>query len=503
MSNQDHVDVTQPFLEFAFENLSPRDRVRILEEAPKTLWLFGAGASYHYNLNSRGVPVPLANGFFEAFNDLPTSTGFNAHVGPFVSYLQEDRGVRPDKVNEFRENIEAFMTSVESELMVIKSKGGEVSPGDFPKALSVAMAMNNMTFIFGNVINEAQNGPTDSLYTYLLDFCGPRDTFVTFNWDTLLDRALVATGGWSPNDGYGLSFSAALDGSWQSRVLGESAFKTDWKLTKLHGSTNWLVPYAFIRFHDLEYTRMVPKSDRIFLYWQSTHSFSTHRSRWRGGYAPTCYGYYPPNIPSEYFESSDLAIEPGHVLLQMNPMGVFSPFDEPSANGVPSSPLLITPVRQKRYEDYSTSIETLWNAAERDFQAVERIVIIGYSFPETDTRPLRMMREALTQNKGRVEVHIVAPDADQIAARIGDEHLKSARVVTIHKGKFEDFISYLAQDAAEIMKRAAAKSPDVEQWLQRLFVMHGISMAGGLRHLQSNELRKKGALPTDAAASGE
>ena len=95
MSTPNEIDITDQFLAAAFAKLSPRDRIRILDDAPKTLWLFGAGASHHYDLNSSGVPVPLANGFFEAFNSLPTSRGFDAHVGPFVSYLNHCRGVRP------------------------------------------------------------------------------------------------------------------------------------------------------------------------------------------------------------------------------------------------------------------------------------------------------------------------------------------------------------------------------------------------------------------------
>jgi hypothetical protein len=503
LTASDDINVTQPFLRFAWENLSPRDRIRILADAPKTLWLFGAGASHHYNLNARGVPVPLANRFFEAFHDLPTSSGFNAHVGPLVSHLQEYRGIRPDKVHEFHENIEAFMTSLENELIQIKARGEETSKEDFPKALSLAMAMNNMTFILANVINEAQNGPTETLYAYLLGFCSPNDIFVTFNWDTLLDRALASSGGWSPNDGYCLSFSGALDGEWRKAAHGKRAFKTNWKLIKLHGSTNWLVPYSYINFQSLEYSRFVPKSDRIFLYWQSTLPFATHRSRWRGGYAPTCYGYYPPNIPGAYFERSHLALEPGRALLQINPLGVFSPFKEPSARGIPSSPLLITPVRQKHYEDYVNSIETLWRTAESEFRDVKRIVIIGYSFPETDTRPLRTMREALSQNKGRIEVHIVAPDADQIASRIGDEHFKHACVLTLHKGKFEDFISFLTEGTPDIMKRAAAEGSEVDEWLKRLFVMHGIAMAGGIRQLRDTKLPQQGEPPNEPTALDE
>jgi hypothetical protein len=497
MSDPSELDITEPFLAEAWAKLSPRDRIRLLSDSPKTLWLFGAGASHHYDLNSWGVPIPLANGFFEAFNELPTSRTFSAHVGPFVSYLNHYRDVRPDRVHEFKENIEAFMTSVECELLEIKKvkeKKGRLAREEYAKMLSVVTAMNNMTFILANVINEAQNGPSRSLYTYLLEFCGPKDVFVTFNWDTLLDRALAATGGWSPANGYGLSFSATLDSAWLKTAMGSSSFSTNWRLLKLHGSTNWLVPYSSIDFQTLEPTGMVPHSDQIFLYWQSTLSFNTHNSRWRGGYAPTCYGYYPPNIPAEYFERSQLAAKPGYTFVQVNPGGVFSPFKEPSADGVPSSPLLITPVKQKRYEDYATSIERVWQAAEVEFQEVERIVVIGYSFPETDTRPLQMMRDALSMRSGFIDVHIVAPDAEQIASRIGVEYLKHAKSHSLHSGKFEDYIEFLAQSAHELMKRAAAGSGDVEEWLKRLFVMEAIALSDGLpfRDLSTDEAVEEG-----------
>lgn len=472
MSDLVLADITEAILDYAWANLSSRDRARALASAPKTLWLFGAGASHDYNLNSRGVAVPLANGFFEAFNGLPTSSGFNAHVGPLVSYLNEYRGIPPDRVQEWTENIETFMTSLENELLQIRRKKGKRSKADSSKVFSLATAINNMTFIFANVINEAQNGPSESLYTYLLDYCGPNDTFVTFNWDTLLDRALAATGGWSPNEGYALSFSATLDGKWRKRAVGAPAFKTNWKLLKLHGSTNWLVPYTYIDFQTLEFLRTVPQSDRIFLYWQSTLAFKTQNSRWRGGYVPTCYGYYPPNIQGKAFQKEHLAATPGRAFVRFNPMGVFSPFREPPTDGVPASPLLITPVHQKRFEEYSSSIETLWRKADSELQDVARIVVIGYSFPDTDTRAMRMMRDALSRGKGRIEVHIVAPDAGQIAGRIGKQHLKKARLVMLHAGTFEDYIGFLAQGAPELMMNAAKNSVEVQEWLKRLFVMN-------------------------------
>ena len=90
-------ETPDPFLAHAWSQLSPRDRIKAMVGVPKTLWIFGAGASYHYDLNTSGVRVPLANGFFDAFNKLPTSRGFNAHVGPLIQYLGESGAFRQRK----------------------------------------------------------------------------------------------------------------------------------------------------------------------------------------------------------------------------------------------------------------------------------------------------------------------------------------------------------------------------------------------------------------------
>jgi hypothetical protein len=108
--------ISDDFLRFAWLNLAPEARARILANSPKTCWLFGAGASYHYDLNAFGVPVPLANGFFKALHKLPTSQGFHALIGPFVSFLNHYRGVSPEKAGEWDENIEDFMNRNSTDL---------------------------------------------------------------------------------------------------------------------------------------------------------------------------------------------------------------------------------------------------------------------------------------------------------------------------------------------------------------------------------------------------
>src|SRR4029077_7227944 len=144
------------FLAFCWQSLAPESRGHILAKAPKTFWLFGAGASHHYDLNAFGVPVPLASGFFKAYHHLPISQGFDSHVGPFNNFLEEYRGVTPETIGQFDENIETFMTSVESELEQIRemAKDHKLTRDEYAHALSYAMVFTNMNFIFANVLNE-------------------------------------------------------------------------------------------------------------------------------------------------------------------------------------------------------------------------------------------------------------------------------------------------------------------------------------------------------------
>jgi hypothetical protein len=75
MANFDLENVQDDFLAFSWENLPPWDQAKIMADSAKTVWIFGAGASHHYDLNLHGVPVPLANGFFNAFHALRVTQG--------------------------------------------------------------------------------------------------------------------------------------------------------------------------------------------------------------------------------------------------------------------------------------------------------------------------------------------------------------------------------------------------------------------------------------------
>ncbi len=458
------------FYRFLWNNLSTRDRLRVLQGKKRTVWLFGAGASYHYAMNTRGVNMPLARDFFKAMHRLPTTDGFNAHIGPLISYLQSYRGVHPLEASEWTEDIEQFMTSIETEIDELREKKerNELTDDEFKKSIALSTVFTNMTFIFANVINEAQNGSSYSAYSELVKFFSPEDTFITFNWDTLMDRALAASGTWTPNDGYGIGFSAFFDGKWKEEVDSSLTIASNWKLLKLHGSTNWLVPYTFIHLENLKIQGIIKESDKVFLFWQASLPYETHKGRWHGGYGPTCYGYYPPHLPANCFSTTAISPEEGRVIVMGGYKGIVAPFDEPLVQGVPSSPLLITPVRQKRYDAYSSVIEKLWDLAEKAFAETDRIVAIGYSFPTTDTKALSLVRNTLSRRKNQVELTIVDPFANDIAKEIGDEYIECAESVSLQNVTFEKYIDVLWEEAPLLVKATSDNNAEFKQWVERL-----------------------------------
>jgi hypothetical protein len=208
----------------------------------------------------------------------------------------------------------------------------------------------------------------------------------------------------------------------------------------------------------------------VFLYWHTSLPYSTHKRRLRGGYAATCYGYYPPNIPGRLFKQKEISVGPGRVLLRITPQ-VFSPFDEGSDQGVPSSPLLITPVRQKRYDIYEKTIGSIWKQASEAFNKASKIVIIGYSFPSTDVRAIGLLRDALAGKPHSIDLEIVAPGVQEIVARIGKKTLSLAKTVSAYDETFDQYLGRLSSHIPERMRDAVAKDDKVRQWILRLLVL--------------------------------
>ena len=118
-------------------------------------------------------------------------------------------------------------------------RGVQVAPNTFANFIQANQAFDETIFLAAHILNEIQNGPRSEAYENFVSKCDASDTVVTFNWDTLLDRAFANSGRWNPDDGYGVRFESLLDGQWRAPTDQPSS-----KLLKLHGSTNWLVHYV-------------------------------------------------------------------------------------------------------------------------------------------------------------------------------------------------------------------------------------------------------------------
>ena len=126
-------------------------------------------------------------------------------------------------------------------------------------------AYNQLIFLFEGVLNEIQNGEKCPCYTKLLEKSNENDVFITFNWDTLLDRVLWKSKLWSPEDNYGITFTSFYNNEWQD-TLGFGKSKV--KLLKLHGSTNWIIPYFGYNFTNLQ-------KHRDFVYYKQRNNTSS------------------------------------------------------------------------------------------------------------------------------------------------------------------------------------------------------------------------------------
>ena len=367
-----------------------------------TVYLFGAGASYSYDASPTGVRPPLANGFFQAYANLQIAEDFDVKVGSIVTHVRDTYGIPLEEFGAFDQDIEQFMTHLDIQLRYLSrmmaQRGVQVAADTFGNFIQINQAFDQTTFLTAHILNDIQNGPTALTYSEFVSRCDPTDTLVTFNWDTLLDRALADSGSWNPDTDYGVVFEAILDGEW--RAPAQSSVER--KLLKLHGSTNWLVHYVtrhlttgergmvsrrglppgrmgwaldwnFQRENDrLVVDPQIRREDRGLIpvpqppdpdsqavcVVDSSREVATYDDRWRAGYEPFSY-FFPPDHPR---------------------------------SGIPLMPLVVPPTSFKTYEEFAHILDPLWSAADSAIFRADKIVIIGYLFPATDTRALDLLR---------------------------------------------------------------------------------------------------------------
>lgn len=397
-------------------------------------YLFGAGASHSYAISPTGVQPPLAKGLFDAFHQLDIAEDSHVRIGDIVCYVRDTRNVDATVFGAWNEDIETFLSEVED----LISRPEDVRSLDIGQKHRFSRVYDQSVFLFCSVLNEIQNGPVCRNYSKLVSQLGAGDVLITFNWDTLLDRALSESGRWCPQDGYEMSFKGFYDNGWCQPA--SVASESDCRLLKLHGSTNWLMPYRTLNFETCERSfanRSVTLTDApIYCFVRSEDCYPTYHSRSRAGYQPFSYFNDPPDLP----------FQDNHPKDEYGVIAITTAYDLPEHGtvhkaGLPraSMPMIIAPVRHKEYDLCGNALGNLWTLSSRAIAECSELVIIGYSFPETDVRAWDLFEGAVAARGSKLKVQLVDPYPDGLLMRMQDR-LGECCTIDVHQCTFEEFI---------------------------------------------------------------
>ncbi|MEB3047685.1 hypothetical protein [Rhizobium mulingense] len=381
------------------------------------VFLLGAGASKSYGQSPSGQRMPIARDFFQTFDKLEISANPWVLQEGLLGYLLHN-GVRdPHAYLRTGVDIEALHSKIEEarEKAIRENR-------DFIDFMIENRAYVELIFIFASVINEIQNGPISNPHLSIARHLTPDDAVITFNWDTLMDRALAEGTAWRIDFGYGVTPRAIFSDGWRAPRQADGANAP--KLLKLHGSTNWITAYPLVEggqtvlTHDLD-----PGTLHIFE--SATEPYPCWAGRYMHGYQPFSYGYYPPNL----LEVPGRAAPEGHMILSVRPKVPWRPEGTAPNDGLVSMPLIIPPVQNKTYDLFGSLFSTLWTSAEDLLAAADQIIIIGYSFPITDRQSNSLFTKAFMRRSSMPRIVIIDPAPERVAEKfrsefgIADTHL--------------------------------------------------------------------------------
>jgi len=363
------------------------------------LFILGAGASKAYSESKTKVTMPIACDFFDTFDKLEISNNLWILQGQIHLYIMEKYKKEPNSYLRSGINIENFHSSIEADIEKAIEAGDELNI-----QLS-QMPYTELIYLFASVINEIQNGPVSKPHLKLASNIESNDVIVTFNWDTLMERALGETSEWKCDNGYGFNPKSIYRNEWKEPIL--KNYIPNIQLLKLHGSTNWLTVHPSL-MSDFTTINKFVKSDDVYIYEYTDKPYSCHRGRFMEGYEKFSYGYYPVNLD---------------MVARTQDGEIMATFDQPKPHvkegtaprdGVTTIPLIIPPVKDKKYDKYGTLFDSLWEQAEKAITDADEIIIIGYSFPKTDIKSTKLFLDGLSKRQNKPKIKILNPELNSI-----------------------------------------------------------------------------------------
>lgn len=374
--------------------------------------ILGAGASKSYQDSETKESMPIATDFFSTYNRLEISNNTWVLVGYILNYLERFHNLKYDDFRDYNEDIEKLHSEIEKRLI----EAFKLNENGFRDvdSLMTCNAYVQLNFLFNSVINEIQNGLVSKAHIRLAQKLSSSDTILTFNWDTLMDRALEHETTWTTDNGYFVIPNQIYRNEWVSRT---SSTKDDFPyLIKLHGSTNWLTSYMVAEDGKFKLLQEITPEE-FFVYESTINPYNTYDGRYMAGYNDFSYGYYPPNLPliGNKFDD-DMVLVRGIMRTGFNPKGASED------KGLVSMPLIIPPVQDKKYDFYGNLFKELWDKAEESLIEADKITIIGYSFPKTDIKTDELFKNAFSKRNTMPEIVIINPNPELIVEKLAFDY---------------------------------------------------------------------------------
>ncbi len=387
--------------------------------------LLGAGASKSYTQSPTGLRMPIANDFFQTFYQTNLASNPWVLIGKLCEFLTGTKEIEdPYEYLTAGVDIEVLHSEIALALDNATSDDGGL------ERTWLSGAYTELIFIFISTLNIIASGPTSESHLSIAHTLDAEDVIITFNWDTLMEKALAEACDWSSAHGYGFKPVSIFRDEWVSTNKGDQVKQT--KLLKLHGSANWLTGFPM-------YTKEGPvlgygmKDESVFLYEKSCKPYATYKGRYMGGYEDFTYGYYPPNL----IDVPGIEAPKDHIFVQGYQQMPWVPEGNGLSEGQPSIPLIIPPVHNKKYERYGSLFDSIWSQASAALSNCYEIIVIGYSFPPTDTRSLELFRDAFLKRATFPKITIIDPSPSRPLERFQRDLGIPLSHLRIHKGPFE------------------------------------------------------------------
>ena len=237
---------------------------------------------------------------------------------------------------------------------------------------------------------EIRENPAHAYEQFCAHVVSPGDCILTFNYDVSVDRELRRAGKWNVGDGYGFTIPNLPD-------------KSPVKILKLHGSSNWLASL-----------------------WTSFGN-----------------GFGPRPVLSDG---------------EMGFLGYTNQRDIDFRNAQSGiRPTLILPTPSKDFfvnlgdrQELGQFFDDLWNQAKNALSQSNRLVICGYSMPDTDERATELLLGNLIGRGSRITV-VSGSKSGDIARRFLEQGYKYATAA--EKNRFEEWVvsSAAAQSTSQVV----------------------------------------------------